>query len=837
MAEVAFTEGAMVLPLRGLTAEDAYRVGPKAANLGELLRAGFSVPEGVVLTADAFTWFVQRMHLDPDSDPAVVAVTTLPREIARELATAVVGLGNGPLAVRSSGLAEDRAEASFAGQYDTILGVRGAEGVLRAVTRCWASAFAPRVAHYRASRGLPFLPVAVLVQRQLEPDAAGVAFSADPVTGERGAVVVSGVRGLADRLVSGLVSPDEWTVRGEEAVCHRAPEGALDANRARAVAVVARQAESHFGVPQDVEWALSGDRVFVLQSRPITALPDVTPVAVDVPRGYWQQDYVATPRFPLDRSVMDPFPARLADLLAEFGLLIQTLEYKDVGGWPYFRFVPVGGKEPPPLPAWLAGIVLPLAARVVPVLRQRARASATAVRTDLAGRTVDRWYQEWLPAARAENLALRTVDLSLLSDDQMLQHLAVVHDRYIDGLDLHFRLIMAMAMAMGELGEASDKLLGWDDQEMMELLVGLSSASSEPAYHLAELAQSARARPLVAEALGRGAALSELAVIDAAWTAEFEDFRREYGCRPTGYVIAEETLAERPNVLLAQLNGQLQQGYDRPERQAELDARRSAARARMEVKLAGRPADLANFWRLLQRAERAYPTLDESQFHLCGVRRGLLRYAAQELGKRLAERDLLARRDDVFFLELGEIRAAVTNGVDSRALVSHRRGARSWALAHPGPKSYGQPPRSPPSLRGLPRALASSMRSLFWLFSRFLGPESATHGDQRTLNGVAAAPGRYTGPVRMVMDETQFGKLQRGDVLVCPITSPVWSVLFPTLGAVVTDVGGILSHPAIIAREHGVPAVVGTHGATKQLRDGQVVTVDGDAGVVLIDVE
>ena len=772
----------------------------------------------------------------PQRDPAVVAVATLPREIVRQLAAAVSGLGDGPLAVRSSGLEEDRAEASFAGQYDTILGVRGTEAVLQAVTRCWASAFAPQVAHYRSSRGLPFQPVAVLVQRQLEPEAAGVAFSADPVTGDRQAVVVSAVRGLADRLVSGLVSPDEWTVRGEAAVCHRAPEGALDVEQVRAVAVVARQLEDHFGVPQDVEWALSGDKVFVIQSRPITALPDVTPVAVHVPRGYWQREGSA-PWFPLDRSVMEPFPVRLADSFAEFGLLMETLETRHIGGWAYFRLVPVGGKEPSPLPAWLAGIVLPVAARVVPAVRQRVRASAAAVRSDLAGRTVDRWYQEWLPAGRVENLRLRTMDRAQLSDGQLLEHLAVVRDRYMEGLDLHFRLILAMAMAMAELGAASSQLLGWDDQEMMELLVGQSSMSSEPTYHLAQLAELARARPLVAEALGRGAGLAELTVIDPGWTAEFEDFRQEYGCRPTGYVIAEETLAERPDVLLAQLNGQLQERYDPLDRQAGLDARRSASRARAEIGLAGRPDDLLNFRRLLKRAERAYPTLEGSQFHLCGVRRGLLRYAVQEVGKRLAERGLLARGDDVFFLEVGEIELALTHGVDSRALVSHRRGERSWAVAHPGPKSYGQPPGPPPPLRGLPRDLARNMRSLLWVFQRFFGPESATRDEHSTLRGVAAASGRYTGPVCVVLDETQFGKLKPGDVLVCPITSPVWSVLFSTLGALVTDVGGILSHPAIIAREHGVPAVVGTHGATKQLRDGQVVTVDGDAGVVLIDVE
>ncbi|MDA8195163.1 MAG: PEP-utilizing enzyme [Thermaerobacter sp.] len=835
MSLIMSSRTARVLPLAEIAAQDAFRTGPKAANLGDLLRAGFAVPAGFVLTADAFREFLEAAHLGPESDAAAVKAAPLPEGTAREVVTAVGALGDVVLAVRSSGLAEDGAEASFAGQYDTVLGVRGAEEVLRAVSRCWASAFAPHVVGYRLSRGIPFMPMAVLVQRQLAPDAAGVAFSADPVTGERAVVVVSAVRGLGDRLVSGAVSPDEWTVRGEAAVCLRAPEQALDAPRVRAVAEVVRRAEAHFGRPQDVEWALCGETVFMLQSRPITALPELVPVSADAPVGYWQRDAATPrPRSPLDGSLVVSWPSQLAAGFSDFGLLVQTMEWTDIGGWPYVRMVPIGGKEPPPLPAWLAGLVMPLAIRMVPALRQRARLSDVAMRTDLAGRTVEAWYQDWLPASQRQNAEFRALDLASLADSALLDHLQTLQQLYAEGFDQHFRLIIAMAMALRELAEVGESLLGWDDRQIMELVAGQSPSTVEPAYYLANVAESARSRPLVAEGIRRGATVAELAALDPVWAAEFELFRQVYGCRPLGYVVAEETLAERPDLLLAQLKGQLQHGYDPLEVQTQLDARRAAARTLAESRLAGRPADLARFRRVLDRAERAYPTMDGSQFHLCGVRRGLLRYAAQEAGGRLTARGLIAQRDDVFYLEMGEISSALIDGIDSRAVVFRRRGERAWALAHPGPASYGRAPGPPPSLRGLPPALRHTMGSLLWMFARFLGPQSPIPADGDNLPGVAAAPGRYTGPVCIVRDESQFDKLRPGDILVCPLTSPVWSVLFPVVGALVTDSGGILSHPAIIAREHRVPAVVGTQHATDRLRDGQIVTVDGDAGLVIV---
>ena len=170
---------------------------------------------------------------------------------------------------------------------------------------------------------------------------------------------------------------------------------------------------------------------------------------------------------------------------------------------------------------------------------------------------------------------------------------------------------------------------------------------------------------------------------------------------------------------------------------------------------------------------------------------------------------------------------------DSRELVTRRRGERAFIEQHPGPPNYGKPPGRPPSLDALPPEAKFLMQGLAWYIDRVFEATSANREQRRdgdVLDGIAASPGRYTGPVRVIMDESRFDRLRSGDVLVCPITSPVWSVLFPSVGALVTDTGGVLSHPAIIAREYRVPAVVATGNATGLLRDDQIVTVDGTAG-------
>ncbi|MDH3305987.1 MAG: PEP-utilizing enzyme [Acidimicrobiia bacterium] len=831
------------LSLSQISRHDAPFAGVKAANQGELLAAGFAVPDGLVLTTTAFERFMTQHGLDETASAEDVLNAPIPDDVLEALYLAAAALGDVPLAVRSSGVAEDLAGASFAGQYETVLGVRGREALHDAVARCWSSAFSRRVSAYgaeRNQRGVP--PMALLVQVLVEADSAGVAFTANPVTGERSEIVVSAVRGLGERLVSGLATPDEWVVRDTEVVCLHAPEDALEASDVTAVADLARLVKAHFECEQDIEWVLSAGRLQVVQSRPITALPDPpvppVPVPADPPPGFWQRETTHAPR------PLSPFIAEwqagvnctqnqaFRAMFAAYGMLLEGLEFREIGGWVYARAVPLGGQDRRPPPPWLMWLLV----RTVPQLRARIATCRKAIRSDLHGRTIERWYDEWRPAYAAQIHQLANVELSALSDDELDTHADTVSELCDGSFRTHFLLHGAMVMVLGEFLAACRDLLGWDDQETFGLLAGLSKMSSEPARRLGDLAALAAERPAVQALLdlvGPDTAAT-LADVDPAFAAAFADYQTEYGCRALRYDPVDPTMRECPELVLGLIRDQIARGYDSSADTLALEQDRAAAigRARTAAEQAG---DLPRFEKALARAERCYPVREDNEFYTASVPLGLLRYVALEIGRRMAGRDQIANADDVFWLRVSEARDAFRDGQNRHELVRRRRGERASVLAHPGPGSYGTDPGPPPPFTVLPteaRFASQAMQDI--MMDRILASEDSQQqqapGDR--IEGVAAAPGRYRGPARVIRDETEFGKIRPGDVLVCPITSPVWSVLFPNIGGLVTDTGGILSHAAIIAREYRLPAVVATGNATALLSDGQIITVDGDAGMV-----
>ena len=273
-----------ILQLRDVSRADRLRVGTKAANLGELAKAGFPVPAGFIVTTSAFHYFLTVNSLSSGSSAEAMAAAYLTKKVADTLSAAAAQLGDIALAVRSSAVAEDLPGASFAGQYLTVLGVRGSKALVDAVNRCLASTFSERAAGYRKVIGQQGIPsMAVLVQSLIPAYAAGVAFTANPLTGDRSETLVSAVRGLGDRLVSGETTPDEWRVKGNDIICERAPEAAIDAGQVLDIASHARRVEAYFGCPQDIEWAICDGRLFLLQARPITALPE-PPAAAPTPQ-------------------------------------------------------------------------------------------------------------------------------------------------------------------------------------------------------------------------------------------------------------------------------------------------------------------------------------------------------------------------------------------------------------------------------------------------------------------------------------------------------------------------------------------------------------------------
>jgi len=353
---------------------DASQAGRKAATLARLLRDGFPVPDGVVLLADALDRALDAAGLTADAPADAVAAIEVPAQIEAALREAVRRWGEGtPLAVRSSGINEDLASASYAGLYSTVLGVTGEDRLLAAVRQCWASAFGQLVRRYgqKATADRPRL--AVLIQPMIPATAAGVAFTTDPVTGDRGTIVVEAVRGTGDRLVSGAATPDEWAISGESALRRAGSEDAIDAGVARAVAALAHHVEQYQGEPQDIEWALSGEEVVLLQARPITGVAErlvqPVPVPAEPPPGYWTREasHAPLPWSPFNRAAARPRASGIRKMCERMGLLFETIDFHDIGGWEYVRIVPIGGKDRPVPPARL----VPLLFRLVPPLRRR----------------------------------------------------------------------------------------------------------------------------------------------------------------------------------------------------------------------------------------------------------------------------------------------------------------------------------------------------------------------------------------------------------------------------------------------------------------------------------
>lgn len=829
----------MAIPLSRVSPADTHRVGMKATNLASLLVAGFPVPDGVVLTTEAYTKFSSNNFCNNDSGVPETTSPESPSALRHLLEEIVAVLGDTSLAARSSGVAEDLPDASFAGQYETVLQVRDLDELEGAVQRCWASATSTRATAYRKAHGMRATPMAVLIQQMVNAEAAGVAFSANPVTGNRDEVVINAVRGLGDTLVSGQVSPDVWVVRGGDAHRESSPEDAVTAEQAHQIAELTRRVEAHFGSPQDIEWAITSGQVHVLQARPITALPDapVTPIPIEltIPDGFWMYDASHNPRpgYHMDLLVFPMIRRSSQRWATEFGYLFDGIEWTEVGMWPYQRVVPLGGRERPMPPKWLMRLLV----RFVPSLRRRVRRAIDVVRSDAPSRYVERWDQEWqsdLDTAIRDHLE---VDLAELTDTELVDHLESAQELLERGIHTHMILSGALAMILYELSTTCEELLGWDLAKSMELVSGTSYKSTEPARRLHDITEKAVRRPAVARLLEgpEQPTTIALAAIDREFAQVFDEYLDQYGHRALGYTVGEPTLAEMPEMFLELIRAQLHRDYDPAEMTRGNEETRAATAARARAQLAARPSDLSRFEEALEKAERAYPVREDNEFFTMSAPLAVLRYAVLEVGRRLAERGVVEQLTDVMHLELDEALSSLEGGGDHRSLVERRRGERAWTLAHPGPPFYGEPPEAPTSFDFLPVEARLPMESMMWSLDAIMatGERAASTPDAGPrVTGIAASPGRYTGPVRVVMDNSQFDKIQPGDVLVCPVTSPVWSVLFPTIGALVTDTGGVLSHPAIIAREYGIPAVVATGEATARLHDGDLVTVDGTTGTV-----
>jgi pyruvate,water dikinase len=772
-------------------ATDASVCGHKAATLAVLRSLGFDVPDGFVIPAG-----VQASRDD--------------------IAVALTRLGDGPVAVRSSGVAEDLPDASFAGQYDTLLNVRGAEAVLDAAAACVKSAHDGRIESY----GRVVRPMAVLVQQMVEAEVAGVAFSANPLTGNRDEVRVSATLGLGDKLVSGALDADEWLVTHEHATVISLPQKAIGLEAVRQVASLARKAEAARLAPQDIEWAIAGDRLWLLQSRPITALP-IAP-HIETPKGSWQKDaaHFAEPLSPFAASMFHGADQFLTDAIAAWGLLPDSMQIKVIGHEPYLHIEPDdGGKNPPPW--WLLGLLV----RIVPSMRRKLRAAALAVDGGDLERVPAQWASEHRPRLRREIEQHAAVDFRALDDTALFLHLEELKTFYVRCMQLHFTLFIPHTVGLYELAVACDDLLGWDLTKTVGLLQGLSNTSTASTDDLAALARRAGQRIATRELLESRSpdVLKQLEEVDPPVAKELRQYLQFWGLRPIGPEAGCPTVADQPH-LVADLIADLLSD-DGPR---DVSAARAALVEEARTQLTG--AARQRFETALAYAERVYPLREDNVLLTDQLPTGLLRRVALEAGRRLVGLGLLMRAEDAVMLTADELLEALRIRVDVSRIVSRRKAEHAWVRANPGPMTYGPEPGKAPDLRALPAPARRINSALLWMMEHELTAPPRANG--KAIVGIGVSSGVYRGRVRVIRTADQLHTLRAGEVLVCPTTSAAWTMVFRRAGAIVADTGSVLSHTAIVAREFALPAVVAAANATSNLADGEEVTVDGTRGEV-----
>lgn len=820
----------VVMPLDDADA-DLASVGGKGASLARMARAGLPVPTGFHVTTEAYRRFVAgfRDGIDPTEPAATQALFAheeVPAAVAEEIRRAYRALGDDvPVAVRSSATAEDLPDLSFAGQQDSYLNVRG-DGLLDAVKRCWASLWNPRAVAYRDEHGVAHddVALAVVVQHLVDAEASGVLFTADPVTGDRGTTVVNASWGLGEVVVGGRVTPDVVTVArgvvtdartGDKTVMTvRTATGTedrpvpdelrhrrvLDDGQAVELAALGARVQELYGVPMDVEWVRRDDAFAIVQARPITGLAPQLETWNDSLKGEFL--WTAGNFGEAIPDVMTPITWSFVQLFIHEAMSASTFPGFDmvgnIGGRFYMNLTPVFamvdafrvkswssalegvfGKIPP-------GLEIPKAKVFRWAVVRQAVPAAIGVRR--RARKNLRGMRAFLAASPARCEELRECIAATTTPAELVE-------RYDAEVEPHFVTSCRMLEAAGRQGGTSlvrlryrlHRMVGESDAEAM--LTGVTGSG--------ELAS-----------LGLITGLTRLARGEIAEA----DFARTYGHRgPHEFELSVPRPGEDPDWITAQLAGLRDLRADTTGLLARQEQARDAAWARFAARYprkTARTRERVRRWGAVVRDREAARSECIRAFWV--LRAFVVRAGA-----------LTGVGDDVFSLDVDELRDLLRGDRAALARVPSRRATY---------ERYAALPPYPALIVGRfdPVRWAADPQRRTDLFDA----RGATVPASDTVSGFPGAPGVVEGVARVIAEPEQGERLQPGDVLVTTVTNVGWTPLFPRAAAVVTDLGAPLSHASIVARELGIPAVVGTGNATMRLHDGDRVRVDGERGTV-----
>jgi len=858
-------------------------VGGKGANLARLIGTGLNVPAARCVAVDDFTEHVAACRAGGAADDDAMREAIIARPLDQALSAALRQFAEqvgGRVSLRSSGTLEDAHTHAFAGQFLTVLDV-GPDDVADAVRRVWASVFTNNVRVYleRAELDGSKLQMAVVVQRQLDSEASGVAL------GDANRAMIEAVFGQGEAVVGAEVESDHWDLQSGRIVGSRIahkvrrlmlPDGpptgtlerldlpaemrdapSLTPPQVLQVADLAgRLAASFDRRPQDCEFSFIGDELFVLQTRDVTtSLPvEAPPLGPWTPpgKGVWELDDSHFVR-PVTQIFADRFPSSMRRgfqiAAARYGALLSHLDFEVVNRFAYSRMRPVAApedataKDPPP--AFLFKIL----SRLVPELRRRI---ATAHRI-WADREWRRQADEWVAAKRSSieaHLALQTVDLTALDDAALIDHMRAL-DGHVDRMiQQHHTYNLAAMVPTGDLLTHVARWVGDElsQTDILSLLVGASDVSADLRSPEAQrLARSVAASP-AARALLRldepAPALSDVAAAQALESLRaLEDEagqqarsfleQREYRLSE-GLDLAAPCLREVPTLLW------------RAVRDAALSATESSTddasdRALLERCRGAIPAPhRATFDELLAEARLTYHLRDERSLYSDVWAWGILRSACLEIGARLFRRSpaRVVEPADAVQASLDELQTLLLDDEGPSAQDLQRRAAFQHAYSiDDAPTRLGPDPRPPPPADMLPAGAARLSEALSAAIALALPQRGAApSAGARELAGRPASAGSYEGRAHVVTTAKDAEAMPAGSVLVVGTSSSVFTMLAPLADAVIAEGGGLLSHVAIVCREYRIPCVCGCVGVLQRVKTGDRVRVDGTHGkVVLLD--
>lgn len=846
------------------------RVGSKGANLGELSRIeAINVPDGFCITTEAYKEIVQSdaefnallSRLDTltlKDTKEITAVGTefrqvienisLPTSLADEVCEQLECLGkNDPYAVRSSATAEDLPTASFAGQHDTYLNVIGAEGILRHITRCWASLFTDRALIYRRQNNFDHrnVSLSVVIQRMIFPDASGIIFTADPITANRKILSIDASFGLGEALVAGIVNADNYRVcegriidrlvsekklavvgkenggtEQREIETERQKVPTLSDDEILELDRIGRKIEAHFESPQDIEWCLSSNTVYVVQSRPITTLFPI-PVADDQENHVYlsvgHQQMMTDPMKPLGLSLFQltavrPMPNAAGRLFVD---VTQQLASPDSRS----NLLQVMAGHDPLMKDALTTIVDREGfLKLLPADESSTtkRSIPTPAKSDID------------PAIVGELIEKSETSLEKLKQDIQTRSGSDLIDFILNDLHELQKVLFnpqSVAVIMGAMGAShwlNEKIFEWLGEKNAADTLSLSvtnNVTSEMGLALLDVADVIRPYPEVIsylEKVEHDDFLKGLDKFEGGTEARnaIVAFLEKYGMRCAGEIdITKPRWSEKPTTLIPLILGNIRSFEpDAGSRRFE-QGRSEAFHKEQELldrlrQLPGGEEKAAETKRTIDQMRaiigyREYPKYSKVSRYFV-YKKALL----QEAG-RLVEAGVLQSKEDIYYLTFQELRDVIqTNQLDQQVISKRKEEYKLFENLTP------------------PRVMTSDGEIINGQYQKDKLPVEA-------IAGLAVSRGIVEGRARVIL-RMEDADLEKDDILVTSFTDPSWTPLFISIKGLVTEVGGLMTHGAVVAREYGLPAVVGVQNATRLIKDGQRIRVNGTDGYVEI---